>query len=237
MKKVSAFVAVCLLCLLWVLTSHAAEKNFISAKQVSKYLKDMGIAGGNVEFIKTVGTSDPNWKVHIFTVKQDTITLPLVVYVNGKDMVVGILIRNGKLVVPDTSLEDMQPSVKLKTSGLTSENRLVYNSKGRKTIFLFSDPDCPYCKELESHLSTYKGEYRIVLKNFPIEDNHPGSTEKAVDRQCRAINPVCDSKTREKAMEIVKQDIEEGMNIGVFGTPFLVTQDGKVLQGVPDLKN
>lgn len=234
MKRIVSVIT--LTCLL-LSSAYAGGKSFITAKQVSKHLKDMGIAGGNAEYVKTVNTSDPNWKVHIYTVKQDSFTLPLVVYVNDKDMVVGILVRNGKLVVPDTSIEDMQPSIKLKTSGLTSENRIVYNPKGKKTIFLFSDPDCPYCKELESHLSSYKGEYKVVLKNFPIEDNHPGATERAVDRQCKAINPACDSKTKEKALEIVKQDIEEGMNIGVFGTPFLVTQDGKVLQGIPDLKN
>ncbi len=57
------------------------------------------------------------------------------------------------------------------------------------TIVVFDDLECPYCSQMYRQLfpdamDRYKGELRIVFKDFPLAPIHPWATRAAVDANC-----------------------------------------------------
>jgi hypothetical protein len=91
------------------LSAYEETNKYISAEETSKILKEIGLMHGNLQYVKSSGTSDKDWNVHLFTVKNENLVLPLLTYVSNKDIVVGILIRDGKFVIPEIPVEELQP--------------------------------------------------------------------------------------------------------------------------------
>jgi thiol:disulfide interchange protein DsbC len=213
-----------------------AKQKFVSVEDTLKILNQMGLAQGNpITYMKSAETGEKEWRAHLFTINQGGVNLPLVTYVNKSEVVVGLLIRNGKLVVPKIPVEEMQPAMNMSQSKITSEGRIAYNPSGKETIYMFTDPDCPYCQPIEKTLATYKGKYKVVLKHFPLEQVHPGAKERAIEKQCLAMSSGCDDRSRQIAAAIVDEDIKEASTLGVDGTPFFITDKGKVMAQIPDL--
>ena len=50
--------------------------------------------------------------------------------------------------------------------------------KGERKLFVFSDPDCPYCKRLEPELAKV-GNVTIYIFLYPLEGLHPEARMKA----------------------------------------------------------
>ncbi len=211
------------------------ERQFITAEDALKVLRDYGVMRGNLQYVKSSGTSDNSWKVHLYNARTQNINFPVITYVSDKDIVVGILIRDGKIVIPNIPLEELRPTMQIDTSKFSVDNRKVYNPAGEEVIFMFSDPDCPFSKEVESQLLNYKGKYKVIVKNFPLEEIHDGATQKAIDKQCLSMSNICDDSTRKIAQSIVEEDLREGLEAGITGTPFFVNTKGVVISGIPDL--
>lgn len=236
MKK-SIVLFVCLFFVLIVRqgSTYAEETMFITAEDTLNILKSYGIMQGNLQYVKSSGTSDNSWKVHLYTTKNQNINFPVIAYVSDKDIVVGILIKNGKVVIPDIPLEELKPTMQVDVSKFRIDKRKIYNPEGKENIFMFSDPDCPFSKNIESQLSTYKGKYKIIVKNFPLEEIHDGAMQRAIEKQCLSINNICDDNARKIAQIIVEEDLKEGLEAGITGTPFFVSAEGVVISGIPDL--
>jgi len=111
--------------------------------------------------------------------------------------------------------------------------------KGPKTAYLITDPDCPFCKKLESTLDEFLKEGKLTLKVvlFPLERLHPKAKEK-----CVAI--ICDRKGWEELRSgyTSTNQCEEGQkkieaaqkylsSLGIRGTPALVLPDGRIIRG------
>ena len=109
---------------------------------------------------------------------------------------------------------------------------------GARVLAIFSDPDCPYCKRLESDL---RGLTDVTLYTFlmPIASLHPTAHDKAVAVWC--------AKDRITAWHVtmwqnntlphaacphpIDRNIALGERLGIVGTPTLVAADGRVLPG------
>lgn len=221
---------------LWASGKEAKEggkSNYLSVSETTKILKNLKVMQGNIEYVKSGDTSEKQWKVHLYKVRNDNMFFPLVVYVNDRDVVVGVLVRNGKVVVPKIPVEEMQPSMKVDASKLSSKDRKVFNPDGKESVFMFTDPNCPHCKKYEELLPSYKGKYKVIVKHFPLDELFPGSTQKAIEKQCQWMEKKC---TVETAKKIVEEDLEQGRGIGVNGTPFFITAKGSIINGLPDVK-
>lgn len=104
---------------------------------------------------------------------------------------------------------------------------------GSRTLYVFSDPDCPYCKRLESTLRDLSN-VTIYTFLYPLESLHPEAKAKSESVWC--------AKDRSKAWEAlmvagkpVKQqacdnpiadNIALGQKFNVQGTPFLINANG-----------
>ena len=111
--------------------------------------------------------------------------------------------------------------------------------KGGKSVYLITDPDCPFCKRLEKTLYELINEGKLTVKVIlmPLEKLHPKAKEK-----CVAI--ICDGKgfpelmagyTSTNQCEEGRRKVEEARkylaSLGIRGTPVLVLPDGRLLRG------
>jgi len=237
LKKLIAVVTVVLSVFTGMVMSEASTKKYKDADSVIRDIQGMGIAQ-NAKYVKSAATSDLAWKAYIFRIEQGNTKLPLVVYANSEsgELAVGVLLKNGKLVTPKLPVEDLQPVTVADVSKISTGHKKIYNPGGKKTVFMFSDPDCPYCKQVMSKLRTYKGAYRVIVKYLPLEQLHPDSARKAINDQCEQLGGTCTADKKEIAQNMVEDDIKEAMEVGVRGTPSFIDMEGHMLQKIPDLQ-
>lgn len=117
---------------------------------------------------------------------------------------------------------------------------------GSRVLYVFSDPDCPYCKQLQSMSidSPELNNVTIYTFFFPIAQIHPDSAKHAVAIWCsgdqKKRNAVWDAaltKNHYPKLKLGKtgacdnpvlKNIEFGQKLGVAGTPYLVFDNGNV---------
>ena len=109
---------------------------------------------------------------------------------------------------------------------------------GARTLAIFSDPDCPYCRRLEAEM---KGLTDVTIYTFlmPIASLHPEARAKAIAVWCSkdrigAWHAMMWRDEKVSAAECphpVDRNVALGDRLGVSGTPTLVAADGRVLPG------
>lgn len=119
----------------------------------------------------------------------------------------------------------------------------VVKGNGSRIFVVFSDPDCPYCKQLEQSLSGIDN-YTMYVLLYPIGQLHPEAATHADAIWC-ANDKAAAWQTFMKEGKLpeagVKKDCGSpvadiariGQSLGVQGTPTLVRPDGKVIPGIP----
>jgi thiol:disulfide interchange protein DsbC len=144
--------------------------------------------------------------------------------------------------------QQTQPaSLDVKTIPL--ENSIVMgNPNGAKKIYVFTDPDCPYCRKFHAELKKLAKtapDVAIYIMPFPLA-MHPGAYDKA-----RAILEAKSQDVLDKAFEgkdvpkpekdvskaQVDANIKFGNANGITGTPTLVLPDGKIVVGGKDAES
>jgi protein-disulfide isomerase len=65
------------------------------------------------------------------------------------------------------------------------------NSQAKVTIINFDDLECPYCARMHAQLfpdtlDRYKGQIKIVYKDYPLIEIHPWALHAAIDANCLA---------------------------------------------------
>ena len=115
------------------------------------------------------------------------------------------------------------------------------NGKGRRTIYVFSDPDCPFCRRLEPELDKLD-DVTIRIFLYPLESLHSDAARKAEAIWCegddkkrgdlwhRAVLRTEEVKTA-TCDNPLKRNLALGEALGLQGTPTLVAADGRVLPG------
>lgn len=109
---------------------------------------------------------------------------------------------------------------------------------GERKLFVFSDPDCPYCKKLEKTLQEVDN-VTIYTFLYPLEDLHPDARAKADRIWCSAdrigaweawmLNGV--SPKANCANSVVDSNIKLGGSYKITGTPAIYFADGRRVDG------
>lgn len=150
-----------------------------------------------------------------------------------------------KKPINEASLQDAQPKhKKVDIKSLTISNSIVFgNPDGRKRLFVFTDPDCPFCSKLHMELIKLvymEPELGIYVKMFPLK-MHPAAYDKArvilggadpvyllnkafAGEQLPAPGP-------KDLKEPVDATIKLAESLGITATPTLVLPDGTILPG------
>jgi thiol:disulfide interchange protein DsbC len=110
---------------------------------------------------------------------------------------------------------------------------------GSRRVAVFEDPDCPYCKKLEQELARIDN-LTIYTFLFPIEQIHPGATDKSQAIWCARdrVKAWEDAVLSSVAPPIgascatpVSRIIDYGRAHGISGTPTTFFSDGRRVIG------
>lgn len=116
---------------------------------------------------------------------------------------------------------------------------------GSRKIYLFTDPDCPYCHDLENKVFTQLDNVTIYTFMFPIESLHPQAKAKAESLWCL---PAADRAgawdnmmkgvmpTPQKCANPIDRNIGLAESLGVNGTPTMFSEDGRKMPGLGTLE-
>ena len=116
---------------------------------------------------------------------------------------------------------------------------------GSRKIYLFTDPDCPYCHDLENKIFTQLDNVTIFTFMFPIESLHPQAKAKAEsiwclpeadragawDNMMRGVMPA-----PQKCANPIDRNIGLAERLSVQGTPTMFSEDGRKMPGLGTLE-
>ena len=147
----------------------------------------------------------------------------------------------------DLTSQSVQDAATLSPADIPLENAIVAgNPKGSKLLYLFSDPECPYCATLHTtvqELIREEPELKVYILLIPL-DIHPDSLWKTE-------SILCTSKTDQKgALALLERSYQRkdipksncapgagaemkkvGARLGIAVTPTLSFASGKLLRG------
>ncbi|ACH38553.1 protein disulfide bond isomerase, DsbC/DsbG-like, one heme-binding site [Citrifermentans bemidjiense Bem] len=129
---------------------------------------------------------------------------------------------------------------------LSSNDALVMgNPKGKKKLFVFTDPECPYCAKAHGELkklAALEPDLAIYIKLFPLK-MHPNAYDKSrvilAAKSLELLENSFAGKALPAATEATpKKPVDETIRFaaaaGINSTPTLVLPDGRVLPGFKD---
>ena len=147
-----------------------------------------------------------------------------------------------KQALASTSAPTTEKKVVFPRALLSNAIRTVKGS-GEREIAVFSDPDCPYCKTLETELSALDN-VTIYTFLYPLENLHREAKVRSISIWC--------APDRNKAWQDymllgitpsllachnpIDDNLVLGSALGVVGTPTLIAADGRVLPGAATAK-
>ncbi len=113
--------------------------------------------------------------------------------------------------------------------------------KGERTLYVFSDPDCPYCQKLEQHMTSIDN-VTVYLFLLPLKKLHPQAEAVASKIWC-SKNPYEaweDYMLHRKApgntaqcKTPIQKNLALAQTLQIDGTPTLFLQNGMRLSGSP----
>lgn len=110
---------------------------------------------------------------------------------------------------------------------------------GQRQLIVFSDPDCPFCKQLEKELAKLDN-VTVYTFLYPLVSLHPDAERKSRqiwcsnDRVAAWDGLMRDGKAlsgSDNCSNPVADNIELGRKLGFSGTPTLVFPDGRTVPG------
>ena len=151
------------------------------------------------------------------------------------------LVLAGDVIDPNTGMKVTAPA---DVASLRGKEAFVYG-KGTEEYFLFTDPECKYCKMLESYLPKIENKVKIKIFYYPL-DSHANARDlslykkkkKTTDKKISAmfdsatiLDKVKSTKYSEADLAKLEKQLNEqvqlGMNLNVQGTPTIFDKDGK----------
>lgn len=123
---------------------------------------------------------------------------------------------------------------------IDEKSMIVFPAKDeRHTITVFTDIDCGYCRKLHNEIGAYNAKgITVRYLSFPRSGPDTPSYDKAVsvwcadDRNEAMTNAKSGAKLPSKnCQNPVKDHFKIGVEMGVAGTPAIVTEDGVLLPG------
>jgi len=148
-----------------------------------------------------------------------------------------------KKPLADGQQASQQKPAKVDINSLPVKNSIILgNPEGKKRLFVFTDPDCPFCSKL--HMELIKLVYMepdlaIFIKMFPLK-MHPGAYDKARvimgGDSVYLLNKAfageqLPAPSNKDLKEPIDESIKLGESLGITGTPALVLPDGSVMSG------
>jgi len=125
---------------------------------------------------------------------------------------------------------------------LPLKDAVVSGDPNGTPVAIFTDPECPYCRQLETELSKTRG-LKVYTFLFPLAQLHPKAYAKATAIWCAKNQHKTLLEVMLKNMPLNKlpkatcdtpidRNIKLGQSLGITGTPTLIAHDGRKHAGV-----
>ncbi|MHA3051005.1 DsbC family protein [Acinetobacter sp. ANC 4640] len=110
---------------------------------------------------------------------------------------------------------------------------------GKRVLYIFSDPDCPYCHALEEELKQVDN-VTVYLFLYPLTNLHPNAEAMAQkiwcskDKYSAWENYVLDRKEpsdKASCTAPIQKNLELGQKLRIDGTPTFFLKDGQRISG------
>lgn len=144
-------------------------------------------------------------------------------------------------IVPVEAIGKQAPPRKVDVSKIPLEHAILLGSRNAsKKVIVFSDPDCPYCRELHKVIKQILPKrkdiaFEIILNPLPM---HKDAFKKAQAIQCSKSAEMLDEAFAGKSVpeptcpaDQIEKNKELAKSLDFNGTPTLVRDDGTVLSG------
>lgn len=130
----------------------------------------------------------------------------------------------------------MQEINKIDLSRLPPKHAITFG-KGKRHLYIFSDPDCPFCQKLHPELARLK-DVTIHLFLYPVKELHPNAFFHSVAVWCAkdrkaALDAIFSGKQPEDKVceNPIAENVELGKELQITGTPTLIFEDGSMAVG------
>lgn len=216
-------------------TNHQEQQTALSQEAVLQKLKE---TFGKDAIEKVVpSTVLPGW--------YDVVTPGELAYVNQDASVV---FAGGKLIdaasKKDLTAERWSELNRIAVDQLPLGNAIkTIKGNGKRVLYLFSDPDCPFCQQLEVDLKDIT-DVTIYTFLYPLESLHPEARSKANALWCSKdqakvwqdwmLNRVLPAATC--TQKVIDENLVLGARYKINSTPTLVFADGRRVSGALDKK-
>lgn len=123
------------------------------------------------------------------------------------------------------------------------------NPKGSKKIYVFTDPDCPYCRNLHPELQKLEKlmpDLAIYIMLYPLQQLHPQAYDKARVVVANKKRDLLDKAfaggelpepAKDEGKAAVDAVIQFAMEQGINATPTILLPDGRPYQGPRDAQS
>jgi thiol:disulfide interchange protein DsbC len=168
----------------------------------------------------------------------------------GKKHLIQGMVVDIETMQPVSAHQQALPQPKQQTSvdvtTIPVKNAVIMgNPKGAKKLYVFTDPDCPYCRkghvELQK-LAKIAPDVAIYVMLFPLP-MHPGSYDKSrtvfETMSHEMLDKAFEGKdvpkpTKESSKKAIDEIIKFGNANGINGTPTMIMPDGTIEVGMRD---
>ena len=214
----------------------------LTEKDANELLKKTGI---NVKSVKQA----PAKGLFELLVEKDSKQGVIFIDYGKKHLLQGMIVNLESLQPVSAHAQELQQPKQVTTvdiSKIPVENAVVMgNPKGPKKLYVFTDPDCPYCKKghLElKKLASIAPDVAIHVMLFPLP-MHPGAYDKSrtvlETKSLELMDKAFDGRdvpkpTKESSKKAIEEIIAFANANGISGTPTMVMPDGKVEVGMRD---
>lgn len=161
------------------------------------------------------------------------------------------LITDGQLIDPKTKRNitgtRLEELTKIDVSTLPLDQAIkVVKGNGSRKLYVFSDPDCPYCKRLEQNELINITDVTVYTFLYPLEQLHPDAGNKARAIWCApdkatAWQDWIDNGQLPKTTSTCDTPIDKIADLGkkynITSTPTLIFTDGKRMLGAYPAKD
>lgn len=215
----------------------------LSMKEATELLKATGAS------VLSIKDSPSRGLFELLVQKESQKALIFIDY-GKKHLIQGVMVNLEKLEsVSSHKLEppqQKQPTA-LDVNSIPVKNAIIMgNPKGSKKLYVFTDPDCPYCKKGHAELkklAKIAPDVAIHIMLFPLP-MHPGAFDKSrtiletmshdlLDKAFEG-NEALPKPTKESSKKAIDENIKFANANGISGTPTMVMPNGKIEVGMRD---
>lgn len=176
--------------------STRAQSASLAPPPTSSSAADAQILKNTETFVRELFAWGPEFKIKLGPLAPSPSTsfylVPIEVTVNGQTDKGSVFVsKDGKTFLRGEIFDMAANPFADNLSKLhTNNSPSVGPADARVTVVIFSDFQCPHCRELASILATLIPEYpqvRFVFKDFPLTEVHPWAESAAIGAHCAFV--------------------------------------------------